>query len=484
MSDAPDTTDGFGRGMLLLVVANAAYVVTAYVVTTVTARVLGPGDFGDFGVVMAWVTVLTALLVKGVSTVTNREMAAGRVDEATAWRAGRGLGLRLAVGLALIGAAGSSLVANAIGVPGLADQFAIGALGALTFGINAVLLAWPTGRRDYPRQAIAQVAYALARVLLVVGGAMSFGLVGAVIGYVLAPLLSATTIIARVPASSEPLEAVLARMRRAVVPLSLASIAISAWFVVDVFAVSATMGESSVELGAYVAFGTIAHVPFFLLQATSVAIVPALAGLAAGAAQRAAIRRTLTDTLVLLAGPTLLLVTAGDAAARVVFGTAFAVDGLVAAPLALATAAVTILSVLVAVSVAVGRLGPALIVNGVGIFALAIACLAVGGMSGAGASEVAWAVAPVSWAAAVALGLHVLIRHRALLTWTRAATGVAVAAIAAAPPLLVEDDVVRMLLAAACGVAWLAAVVRLRLVDLRRSTTPVGDALVDAQGAG
>jgi O-antigen/teichoic acid export membrane protein len=484
MSDAPDTTDGFGRGMLLLALANAAYVVTAYVVTTVTARVLGPGDFGDFGVVMAWITVLTALLVKGVSTVTNREMAAGVVDEATAWRAGRGLGLRLAVGLALIGAASSSLVANAVGVPGLADQFAIGALGALTFGINAVLLAWPTGRRDYPRQAIAQVAYALARVLLVVGGALAFGLVGAVIGYVLAPLLSATTIIARVPAALEPLEPVFVRMRRAVVPLSLASIAISAWFVVDVFAVSATMGEGSAELGAYVAFGTIAHVPFFLLQATSVAIVPALAGLAVGAAQRAAIRRTLTDTIVLLAGPTLLLATAGDAAARTVFGEAFAVGGLVAAPLALATAAVTILSVLVAVSVAVGRLGPALIVNGVGIIALAGACLAVGSVPGAGASQIAWVVAPVSWAAAVALGLHVLIRHRALLTWMRAATGMTVAAIAAVPPLLVDGDVARTLLAGVCAVAWLVAVLRLRLVDLRRSTTPVGDALVDAQGAG
>ncbi len=463
--------------MLLLALANAAYVVTAYVVTTVTARVLGPGDFGAFGVVMAWITVLTALLVKGLSTTVSREMARGSVDQATAWRAGRSLGIRLSVGLAVLGAVGSPLFASAFGAASLAEQFAVGALGALTFGTNAVLLAWPTGMRDYRRQAIAQAAYAVARVLLVVGGAVAFGLEGAVVGYVLAPLLSSLSILTRVPAAATAIAPIRRAMLPGILPLALTSIAISAWFVVDVFAVSASFGDRSEALGAYVAFGTVAHVPFFLLQATSVAMIPALAAAEAGAARQSAIRRTMTDTVVLVAAPVLVLMSAGDAAARVVFGADFHVDGLVAAPLALATGAVTMLAGLVAVDAAIGRLRVALVVNAAGIVALAFVCLTVGGRAGASASDIAWAVAPVTVLAAGVLALQVLRRHRALLEPRRAMLGLVLATAVAIPPLAIEDDLLRTIVAVICGIVWLVAVTRLGLVDVRRGPTSDPDSL-------
>lgn len=467
-----DTTRGFARGMLLLALANAAYVVTAYVVTTVTARVLGPGDFGAFGVVMAWITVLTALLVKGLSTTISREMARGTVDQATAWRAGRSLGVRLSVGLAVLGVAGSPLFAAAFGAQGLDEQFMIGALGALTFGTNAVLLAWPTGQRDYRRQAIAQVAYAVARVALVVGGAVAFGLEGAVVGYVLAPLVSSLSILARVPAATASIAAVRATMLPSILPLALTSIAVSAWFVIDVFAVSAVFGERSTQLGAYVAFGTIAHVPFFLLQATSVAMVPALAAAIDGDARRTAIRRTMTDTIVLVAAPVFVLMTAGDAAARAVFGAAFHVDGLVTAPLALATGAVTVLAALVAVDAAIGRLRAALVVNAFGLAVLVLACLRIG-EDEQSVTAVAWGVAAVSCGATVVLASLVRASHGALLDVRRASAGLAVGAVAALPPLVFQDDIARTVVAGASGIAWLAIIVRFRLVDVTRRDSSV-----------
>lgn len=467
-----DSASGFGRGMLLLALANAAYVVTAYVTTTITARVLAPEDFGTFGVVMAWITLLTALLVKGVSTSTTREMAAGRVDEATAWGAGCILGLRLAVALAVVGVACSPLVAGLFGSSGHAEQFAIGALGALTFGINAVLLAWPIGRRNYPRQAAAQIAYAVARVALVVGGAVVAGLDGAVAGYVLAPLLASCSLLARRPAPAGELAPVRARLRRHALPVSLASIAVTAYFVVDVFALSAVVGEGSRELGIYVAYGTVAHVPFFLLQAASVAIVPALAAARSADGRAAAIRRTMTDTLVLLSGPTLLLAAAGDAASRIVFGAEYHTSSVVTLPLALATAAVTMLANLVAVEVAIGRLREALVVSGVGaVLVVTAAWQAAERADVDQASAVAWAALAGSALAAIALGVLVRIRHGALLETGRALRGLVLALLVAAPPLVAASDVMQTALAAVFGVVWLSLIVRLRLIDLRRAAT-------------
>ncbi|MCW2926436.1 MAG: hypothetical protein JWM86_404 [Thermoleophilia bacterium] len=479
VNQAPSSTSGFGRGMLLLAIANALYVVTAYVVTTATARMLEPIEFGVFGVVMAWITVLTALLVKGVSTVTAREMAAGDVDAATAWRAGRTLGLQLAVLLTIVGAALSPLVAELLGVPGRSSQIAVGALGALTFGINAVLLAWPTGMRSYGRQALTQVAYALARLVFVVGGAALLGLDGAVIGYVVAPLVAALPLVTRHPVAQADAAAIRSRMRRAVIPISLVSIAVTSYFVVDVFALSAVVGERAHEVGIYVAYGTVAHVPFFLLQAASVAIVPALAATRSVAERGAAIRHAMTDSIVLLAGPTLLLAAGGDAAARVVFGADYESSALVTLPLALATGAVTLLANLVAIEVAIGRLRESIAISVAGAAALAVACVlaARGDVDGA-AGRVAWAALAVSAATCLILAALVRVRHGALLEPSRAVRGLALALLVTVPVLLVDHDLAATVVAAACGLVWLFAVIRSGLVDVRRAApaAPVLDA--------
>lgn len=469
-SDDTSTTAGFGHGMLLLALANAAYVVTAYATTTITARLLQPADFGAFGVVMAWITILTALLVKGVATSTAREMSSGRVDDATAWRAGRGVGTRLAIALGVVGVAASPVVAPLLGSGEHVTEFALGALGALTFGTNAVLLAWPTGRRLYPRQALAQVAYAVARVALVVGGAAMFGLVGAVAGYVLAPLVASAPLMARRPAASGPLRPVRRRMWRDVVPIAAASVAVTAYFVVDVFALSSVVGGADREVGIYVAYGTVAHVPFFLLQAASVAMVPALAATRSAVERSGAIRRTLTDTVVLLAGPTLLLATAGDAAARVVFGSEYDTPHLVVLPLALATGAVTLLANLVAVEVAVGRLRECLAVTLGGAVVLGAACHHAATTSELpAAAAVAWAALAATTAVTLLLAILVRIRHGALVESGRAAGGLLLAAVASAGPLAFGSDVARTVIAAAAGLAWLALLLRLELLDVGRA---------------
>jgi O-antigen/teichoic acid export membrane protein len=465
--------------MLLLALANGAYILTAYAVTTVTARLLDPADFGSFGVVMAWITIVTALLVKGLATSTAREMAAGEVAPSTAWHAGRSLGVRLSVGIAALAIAASPVAARVFGTSALTDEFMVGALGALTFGVNAVLLAWPTGERQYGRQALAQVAYAIARLALVVGGAATFGLHGAVAGYVLAPLLATAPILMRHPAADAPIGPVRARMQRSIVPIAVVSIAVTAYFVVDVFALSGARGDSSRSVGTYVAYGTIAHVPFFLLQAASVAMVPALAATRIAAARSAAIRRTMSDTIVLLAGPTLLLASCGDAAARIVFGDDYRVADPVVLPLALATGAVTILANLVAVDVALGRLRTSLVLAISGAALVAAGCAWAARIdTGATAANVAWAACVASVIACLALAIQVRVRHGALLDLHRTAAGTLLAVVVAAPPLLASGDVARVLVGGVCGLAWLALVLRLGLVDVRRSGAGAGVAVV------
>jgi O-antigen/teichoic acid export membrane protein len=465
-----DTSSGFGRGALQLAAANAAYVLAAYLTTTLVARTLGPERFSGFGVVMAWITVLTALLVKGLATSVAREMAASEGSPSAAWRAGASLGAWLSAGLAATGAAISPFVAHMLHAPELSKQLAIGALGALSFGTNAILLAWPTGLRKYGRQALGQAAYGVARLVLVLGGASVWGLNGAVVGYVLAPLVASAALIMPVPKGhdSVPTRAHWSAMLRSIVPISLVSIAITAYFVVDVFAITAALGGKHREIGVYVAYGTLGHVTFFLLQSTSIAMVPAIAAANDPLARTRAIAQILSDTAVLLAGPTLLLMAAGDAAGRIVFGDGYDAHGLVVAPLALATAVVTWMAGLIAVDVAVNRIRGGLVIAALGVAAVAVAAW-LGARHGAHAASAAgWATAAASTAAAAVLTIRARLRYSQLLELRRTLIGIGIGAVAALPPLLATNsDIVRMTIAAVCGVAWLVIVLRLRLVDAR-----------------
>ena len=480
MESTTDTSSGFGRGALQLAASNAVYVLAAYVTTTGLARVLEPSAFGGFGVVMSWITVLTALLVKGLATSVARQMAdaSDAGDVATIWRAGRSLAIGSSTLLACIGVALAPVVARVVDAPDLTAELAIGALGALTFGTNAALLAWPIGLRRYGRQAVAQLAYACARLALVLGGGIAFGLEGAVVGYVLAPLVSSLSVVARVPRATSRAELRRHRavMLRMLAPVSLVSIAITAYFVVDVFALSAAVGGSAHQVGVYVAYGTLAHVPFFLLQATSVAMVPAIVAARDHAVRLAAIRRTLTDTIVLLAGPTLLLVTAGDASARVVFGSDYDTTGLVVAPLAIATAAVTWMAGLVAVDVALDRMRGSLAVTGAGVVLVAASCWFAADRADAAAtaSAAAWAAAASTVLAVLVLAVRARVRIGAIIEGSRALRGL-VAMLAAAGPLVAPSDRWALAMAIACAIAWLVAVLRLRIVDVRRAAPSVDE---------
>ncbi|MCW2925716.1 MAG: hypothetical protein JWM98_3120, partial [Thermoleophilia bacterium] len=96
--------------------------------------------------------------------------------------------------------------------------------------------------------------------------------------------------------------------------------------------------------------------------------------------------------------------------------------------------------------------------------------------AGTPAGNVAWAAMAVSVVATLVLALDLRARHGSILEARRTGLGLMVAALAAMPPLAVGSDRVRLVVAALCGVAWVAVVIRLRLVDLRRA--PAVDVVV------
>ena len=224
-----------------------------------------------------------------------------------------------------------------LGDDGLRVPLLVGAVAALTYGLQALLLAWFTGMHRYGRQAFAQSWYAVSRlVTIIVGGALA-GLTGAIVGFVIAPAVGALATLRRLggrhvatvrrralPLAPRGVADGRAALLRASAPLVGVAALVAALLSVDLLAFKRV--GTATDAGRYAAAATIAHVPFFLLRSAPLVVMPAVAAALAVAATapertlpepvRAEIRHGVGDAVVLLALPTALIVALGDRGAR------------------------------------------------------------------------------------------------------------------------------------------------------------------------
>ena len=458
-------------GMFVLTLSNALYIATAYAITVWLAHHLGTDDFGRYGVVTAVATLASIAVTRGVPVAATRGIAADPGAAGRTMRTAVRVMVPLALGVTAVAALGAWPVAQVLGDDGLYDALLIASIAAITYAAQAMPLAWFAGWHRHGRQAVAQSWYAVSRLGAIIVGALIAGLNGAVAGFVVAPAIAVLATLggfrgkafesgtARGPALPP---ATPRRLLRGSAPLVIVAGLVSLLLTLDLLAFKrvATAGDA----GRYAAAATIAHVPFFLLRSAPIVIVPAVAA-ARRQGANAAIRGGVGDALVLLALPTALLISLGDRALELIFGEQYAVDGLVVAPLAIATAAITIFSVLVAVETALGTLKIAVATGAVGCVLVAAAAT-IGGQ-GSHTSRAAWFVAGAAVLAALVHAGALWVRIGPFVPG-RALVAIVVAAALAGLTLLAPGGTVWFLtVAAAASLVYAGVALGARLVRLR-----------------
>ncbi|MEO6867299.1 MAG: oligosaccharide flippase family protein [Gaiellales bacterium] len=403
-----------GRPSLALTFSSAAYIATGYLVSVGLARLLAPAGFGSYAVVTAFLTIVNFIVGRGVPVAASRTIAAAPSSLAatmrTAWRVT--FWLVIATGtLTLLG----SFPAAAVLGEELRVPLQVGAIAAFTFAVQAMSVAPLNGLRRFGWQAATRIGYAVSRVVLILLGAWQWGVTGAIAGYVAAPLIASIPAFfapgrrgapeaggnpkaaGRAVATGPTARALL----RQATPLLLTSVGISLLLTVDLIAIRAV--TSAHDSGLYGVAGTLAHVPFFLMAMLPTEALPRIAAELDDARRRMLASRLLDDTVLMLTAPTLGLLAIGPRLIELIFGARYAGAGELVAPLALATAAVTIHSMLVAVDGAVSRLRLTVMLGAGGTLAMAAAVAVVGSSSG---------LEPAAWAAMLVASLLAIVHWR------------------------------------------------------------------------
>ncbi len=469
--DAPHEPRSRAGGMVLLTLANALYIASAYIITVWLAHELGPRDFGRYGVATAVVTLIGIAVTRGVPVAATREIAADPESAPQTMRVAARVMVPLVLGIAAVALLAAYFIATVLGDDRLVVPLLIGSAAALTYAAQSLPLAWFAGTHQHTRQAVAQAWYAISRLATIVIGGLVAGLAGAVAGFVIAPAVAALATIGgfrihkhETPDRTKPTQITSRSLLRESGPLVLVAGLVSLLLTIDLLAFK-RVGTAG-DVGRYAAAATIAHVPFFLLRSVPIVLMPAVAAAHAGRGEvRTEIRSGVGDAFVLLALPTALLITLGDEALGLIFGSDYEVNGLVVAPLAIATAAVTLFGVFVAVETALGTLRIAV---ATGIFGTLLvgAAAAIGGQ-GSDVSRAAWAVAV---AAAIVVVVHgsVLWARTGAFVPPRALAATGLAAAIGAVTLLAPDGAAWFLVTAgAATLVYAAVVLRAGIVRLR-----------------
>lgn len=268
------------KGAISLVIAQAIVVVLGYVAHLWIGRVLGPGPYGIYGVVLSLQSILGLLLTLGIPVAVSRYVAQDE-DHAHSTLT-QGLRLQTVVAL-LVGLgtfAASGFLARALGDESLTNYIRFSAVVIMLQGYYPVFVQFLSGLHNFHQQASLTALYAVAKLAGALALIYWFGVYGAFAGFAIGGVVAALAGWAwswsrggRI-VKIIPVRAFLNFAGTYVLILVGLQILIS----IDLFMVKALL-HSDVQAGYYNAAVSLSRISYMLLQGLGFILLPSVSAL-------------------------------------------------------------------------------------------------------------------------------------------------------------------------------------------------------------
>lgn len=279
----------FSRALVWLTASEIVFNIASYVVHASVGRILGPADYGRYGLVITLTTMIIVLVGNGLPTAMSKYLS--EVFEKAPWkvllikREGAKMQVVIMGSLTVLFFLASPLIARLLGDPSLAPLFALSALIIPAFAAASFYLHYYSGLHYFRFQATLKIIRSFARLLFIIGLAFLFGLPGSVAGYILAPLsvfivgLVADRVITKRSFSQKPEEGFSFSGKVLLAyawPFTLFLLFYEFVLTLDLYLVKAIL-KDDVATGLYNAAITVGRIPYYLFYALAVLMIPAIA---------------------------------------------------------------------------------------------------------------------------------------------------------------------------------------------------------------
>jgi O-antigen/teichoic acid export membrane protein len=280
-------------------------------------RILGPSDYGRFGLVVTLTTMIIVLIGNGIPTAMSKylsevfETAPEKIYGIR--RAAARLQLLLMGSVTVLFFFGAPIIAALLKDPGLTPLFQLSSLIIPAFSAASFNAFFFTGLHFFKIQALLKMSRALARIVFIILFGYYFGVQGAISGYIAAPLVvfligliaERLTMKQYFPAAhgtrNESLFSIRTILQYAW-PVTLFLLFYECILTLDLYFVKAMLGSDHLT-GIYNAAITVGRIPYYLFYALALIMLPTVSKLNAER-DEAETTRFITQALRLL---TLLL---------------------------------------------------------------------------------------------------------------------------------------------------------------------------------
>lgn len=279
----------FSHALVWLTASEIVFNIASYIVHASVGRILGPADYGRYGLVITLTTMIIVLVGNGLPTAMSKYLS--EVFEKAPWKVPvikrESAKLQTAVmgGLTVLFFLASPLIARLLGDPSLTPLFAFSSLIIPAFAAASFYLHYFNGLHFFQLQATLKIIRSFARLLFIVGLALLFGLPGSVTGYILAPLsvffvgLIADWIVTKKSFSQKPEEGFTFSgklLLQYAWPFTLFLVFYEFVLTLDLYLVKAIL-QNNIATGLYNAAITVGRIPYYLFYALAVIMIPAIA---------------------------------------------------------------------------------------------------------------------------------------------------------------------------------------------------------------
>lgn len=335
------------HGVMYLTISSFIFSVSGYVLNVVLGRTLAPEVYGQYSVLIALATIFNLLQTSGLPQALSLYAARYTGQAHNALYAATIIQLASTFATAVFVWVAAPLLALLLNDNSLIEYIRILALVFPLYGMFALLGGYHNGLHNFRRQAIMNGAYSISKVTLVVGFALTYGLKGAVVGFVLAPLLALPLGYVKNTRDSDNHDLPYRWLVIQSVPLVVFALFSALQLNIDLLAVK-SLGNSGVAVGNYAVALTLASLLYFGLNALGTVIYPTVASLHNLEPEKAAkvVRRSFEILLFITLPATALIAAYSNGLVSLLFGPKYTSAGSILAILIVAYAFITAFSFL------------------------------------------------------------------------------------------------------------------------------------------
>jgi O-antigen/teichoic acid export membrane protein len=260
------------KGAIFLSISSIIFMISGYVTNVWLGRYFGPHTYGTYGVLITLMTALNVMQINGLPQSTSKFIAEKSSSANEILKSSLQLQLLLTFCITIIFYFSSSFFANVFNENSLAHYIKLFSLIFPFYGLFTVYVGYYNGLHDFKKQAQINSIYSLSKLLLIVALTIKFGITGAIVGFILSPIIALGFSFVPPKGKGHFPYALLINYS---FPLIIFGILSTLQLSIDLFSLKA-LEENEKIAGFYTAAQSIAIIPFFMMSSIGQVLFPSI----------------------------------------------------------------------------------------------------------------------------------------------------------------------------------------------------------------